>query len=438
MNGDHELIDAYLDGELTAEEEARLADWLAADPGHMRVFVRETHLHRQLREIMLADSFQAGIEMPGEKTERTGRRLPVDLIGRAIGQWFAFPATQMLRRPWPLGAFCLALIIGTGVWLFGPTMGQPTLAEIHGAGFSIERAGQSVPARIGTPLQSGDVLRTSSKVTAMIDFAPEATQITLQSGTELTLADLSHGKRLGLRTGKLEASVAHQRPFRPMLITTPQAEARVIGTRFILTVQTNSTRLDVTKGLIRFTRASDDQFIRVGADHFAVAAANYELSELPFTGGILREYWTNAPGEYHPTYLTSNTNYPDHPSGRDYLTNFETFSYWGTNYGARFRGYLLPTTTGDYNFWITAGDGGDLYLSPDNNPDHRQQIAHWGGPDGNTQQSTPLPLKAGCEYYIEVLQKTGNADSHLAIDWQGPGRNREVIPGEFLSPWKPK
>jgi hypothetical protein len=334
-------------------------------------------------------------------------------------------------------AACVAVLAGVGAWLFGPTAGQPVLTEVTGLNVSIERGGRFVPALVGTSLRDGDTLRTTGAATAVISFAPEETHVTILPGTEFTLTSLSRGKRFDLEVGKLEASVARQRPFRPMILRTPHAEARVIGTRFTLSVTTNSTRLDVSEGFVRFTRTSDEQFVRVGADHFAVAAANYELSELPRPGGILREYWTNVIGGFFVTYLTSNTNYPDHPNGRDYLSRLETFSNWGTNYGARIRGYLLPPATGDYTFWITAGDGGDLYLSPDDNPDHRQQIAHWE-PKGNARQSTPLPLKAGCEYYIEVLQKTGNADSHLAVEWQGLGRNREVISGEFLSPWQRK
>jgi len=41
-----------------------------------------------------------------------------------------------------------------------------------------------------------------------------------------------------------------------------------------------------------------------------VAAAATELAALPLTGSILREYWTNLPGEYYSTILTSHPDYP--------------------------------------------------------------------------------------------------------------------------------
>ena len=74
---------------------------------------------------------------------------------------------------------------------------------------------------------------------------------------------LSRGKRFALRAGKIEASVARQRPFRPMVIVTPQAEARVLGTHFTLAADTNATTLEVTEGKVKFTRASDGKAVKV-------------------------------------------------------------------------------------------------------------------------------------------------------------------------------
>jgi hypothetical protein len=445
MKADHELIDTYLDGELTAEEESRLADWLAVDPGNMQVFVRETHLHRQLREIMLADSFQVEIEAPVEKTERASRRLPVDLIGRAIGQWFAFPAPEMLRRPWLVWAFCLTLIICTGVWLFGPTMGRLTLAEIHGTGFSVERAGHLLPAGIGIRLQPGDVLRTPEQVTAVIGFAPENTRLKLLPGIELALTDLSHGKRFALGVGRLEASVARQRPYRPMLITTPQAEARVVGTRFSLTVTTNTTRLDVTEGKVKFTRTSDDVSVKVSAGHYAVAAADYELAALPFTGAILREWWTGVTGKV-VNDLKGDPRYPNRPDGSDMARTLELSPMITNRFGVRFCGYVHPPVTGDYEFWLTGATDATLFMSPDENPSHEVPIARIVDNSrkldqprfqGSSPWAPPVSLVAGRRYYIEALVLVEKGEGHLSVAWKRPGASRELLTGDYLSPFKP-
>jgi hypothetical protein len=48
------------------------------------------------------------------------------------------------------------------------------------------------------------------------------------------------------------------------------------------------------------------------------------------------------------------------------------------------------------------------------------------------QASAPVALEAGRRYYIEVLHKEGDQSDNLAVAWQVPGRERDVIAGEYL------
>jgi Flp pilus assembly protein TadD len=50
-----ELVEAFLDGELSSGNESELAEWLNADPENLRSLVREAHLHHQLRQLHLAE-----------------------------------------------------------------------------------------------------------------------------------------------------------------------------------------------------------------------------------------------------------------------------------------------------------------------------------------------------------------------------------------------
>ncbi|MGH7971100.1 MAG: FecR domain-containing protein [Limisphaerales bacterium] len=430
------LIQGYAEGSLTEEESARLHTLLQRDPSKVDVILAALRDESLIRIVVAETAASTEASSQGNSSWAA-------LLRRLC---FIFTQPQYRFRPLAgLGlAACTLVFVGLGFWWFGPTMGEPVLAEAPSAGLSLERAGQPFPPTVGLRLKSGDILRTTEKATATIAFGPEKTRISLEAGTELRLGALSQGKRLALGGGKLEAWVARQRPFRPMVITTPQAEARVLGTSFALTVTTNATRLEVSEGKIRFIRAQDGAKVNVGAGCYAVAAANYELLAQPLTGSILREYWTNISGTGNFTLLLRSPDYPDHPSGGSYLKNFEAPSHWGQNYGARITGYLHPPVTGEYTFWIESSGLCELFLSPSEDPENRRQIAYAEATSPRewtknpAQQTSAITLIAGRRYYIEVLQKQGQGDDHLAVAWQGPGRNREIVPGEFLSPFEPK
>ena len=159
------------------------------------------------------------------------------------------------------------------------------------------------------------------------------------------------------------------------------------------------------------------------------------------TGKILREWWTGISGNA-VSDLTSNPNYPDGPSGSDYPTSFEAPSNWASDYGTRMRGYIYPPATGSYTFWIASDDNGELWLSTDNNPANKTKIAtvsSWTPSRAwdtyAEQKSVAINLVAGQAYYIEALQKQGGGGDNLAVAWQGPGLARDVIVGQYLSPF---
>jgi hypothetical protein len=238
--------------------------------------------------------------------------------------------------------------------------------------------------------------------------------------------------------------VAKQRRGHSLAIITPQAEARVLGTAFTLSASADTTRLVVTRGQVRLTRQADGAAVTVASGFFVVAGPLGDLVPRPLVGEgtILREHWTNVPGVERPVFLEIDPRYPDHPSSRMYLSSFEAPSNAGENFGARFRGYVHPPVTGKYTFWLAAWEGAELYLSPDDQPEHKVLIAnasHGKSRDWDEdlrQKSSTLTLVSGRRYYVEVLQKQSTGEDCLAVAWQGPGRGREVIPGEFLSPFK--
>jgi hypothetical protein len=80
------------------------------------------------------------------------------------------------------------------------------------------------------------------------------------------------GKEAFLARGRLTAEVTPQPPGLPLLITTPQAQATVVGTRFTLSVDRNSTRLEVTRGGVRLAPLAGGEAASVSASQSAVVS----------------------------------------------------------------------------------------------------------------------------------------------------------------------
>ncbi len=75
------------------------------------------------------------------------------------------------------------------------------------------------------------------------------------------------------------------------------------------------------------------------------------------------------------------------------------------NFGSRMKGWLIPPVTGDYVFWISADDSGELWLSFSDHRENKVRVCFvpgWVGYRERTsypeQKSTLIPLVAGEAY----------------------------------------
>ncbi|MHC4655810.1 MAG: LamG-like jellyroll fold domain-containing protein [Planctomycetota bacterium] len=161
-------------------------------------------------------------------------------------------------------------------------------------------------------------------------------------------------------------------------------------------------------------------------------------------GTITREVWTDIGGNNYVTDLTGHPLFPDSPNIREEITSFEGPIDWAHNYGTRIHGFLTPSETGSYTFWIASDDYSELWLSSNSDPANQIKIAEvightnprqWGKYSG--QQSSPVTLTAGQAYYIKALHKEGGGGDNIAVAWQidGSCKGRQVISGSYLFPY---
>ena len=160
-------------------------------------------------------------------------------------------------------------------------------------------------------------------------------------------------------------------------------------------------------------------------------------------GTITREMWDVLPRPYPQggvlPYMYLWPLFPDYPRWRDTRIQFGgTTINPGVHYDipgtttdapdfiARMHGYVYPPRTGDWTLYIQGDDRGELFFSPDENPDNAVKIATvWSNTTSWTaqvlQRAAPIRLEGGKRYYICAVWKNEAGGNSCTMGWTGPG-----------------
>ncbi|WP_210520369.1 PA14 domain-containing protein [Hymenobacter terricola] len=193
------------------------------------------------------------------------------------------------------------------------------------------------------------------------------------------------------------------------------------------------TRVRTQNGQLPLTVTETPTFVVAGA-----TTTTPPTTGCAGTGSIQWEQWTNIGGTAIPAIPTNTP-----PNNTLTLTQFESGQNVGDNYGSRIRGYLCPPQDGNYQFRISGDDDCELWLSTDDNPANKVQIAGFSGWTNyhewakySGQQSAAIALLAGHRYYVETLQKEGGGGDNVSVAWTLPSGQQETpIPGLRLIPF---
>ncbi len=114
------------------------------------------------------------------------------------------------------------------------------------------------------------------------------------------------------------------------------------------------------------------------------------------------------------------------------------------NYGASMEGYLTPTESGSYRFFVYSDDASQFFISSDDKEANLAQVAEETGccnfftePD-SARTSEPVALTAGKRYFVRMVYKEGGGGDYGQIAWRKEGDTTGAgkltpIPGKFLS-----
>ena len=168
-----------------------------------------------------------------------------------------------------------------------------------------------------------------------------------------------------------------------------------------------------------------------------------DFDELPPTAAgelELSNYFWSGIGGKPVRRLTRNARFPDKPTSVEVITNLDFTDGRGDKYGQRITGLLNVEETGDYQFWVSADESAEVWLSSDETPYNKRLIAYANKPTGykvwdrySSQKSSQIPLVSGERYFIEVLHKEYTGEDYLVVAWQGPGFQLATLTDKFVS-----
>lgn len=97
----------------------------------------------------------------------------------------------------------------------------------------------------------------------------------------------------------------------------------------------------------------------------------------------------------------------------------------GDNFALKFEGFITVPTTGSYTFYLKSDDGSRLYIN------NNQVVNNDGLHDASGEASGSVQLDAGT-YPIRVTFFEATGGEALTVSYQGPGINKQTIPGNVL------
>lgn len=251
-----ELLDAYIDQALTPADQKELERHLLSSPSGCKEFWRHVEFHAQIRELMLqADGEQ---KLPVIKSKQTSR-----------SAWaFALAAAAMVM-----------LVIGW--WFVGIKKGA-TVARVVSVQGSVTVQARSV--RVNDEISTQATIETGKDGGVKLAFGDGVADVVLKGESKLLTAKSKSEKTLRLERGQLTAKVSKQPKDKPFIVTTPQAEIRVMGTKFEVLTDEKITKVKVGEGEVSM-QGSRGNAVAVKAGFMAVASVGVPINPVPVDSG---------------------------------------------------------------------------------------------------------------------------------------------------------
>ena len=268
-----ELIEAVLQETASDEQRRELQTRLLANKEERKVYLHYANLHSGLCRQFAFDGDEVSPAQPNQSDS-----VPTLILGRGkklgwlrIGSWAA----------------AVAMVVIASLYCLWPRGVQP-IARISGLSGALvwtgDRGHVQRELSVGSKLDGGTIEGVAPDSWFELEFNDGSTAM-IAGTSMLTFSDFGQ-KELHLKRGNLSASVVPQPAGTPMLIHTRSAVLTVLGTRFEVEEELDSTTLHVSKGRVQIKRLSDGRTIEVPANHQVVTFSNGDMSAGPVPGVV--------------------------------------------------------------------------------------------------------------------------------------------------------
>jgi ferric-dicitrate binding protein FerR (iron transport regulator) len=241
-------IQRYADGRASPDEVAALQNALKEDSELRAQFLDYVNLDESLAAVAAAR-----VELS---------RVEIDFRPKGV-HFFIWPLRGIGR---PILAAALAvLMVALGIWFGRSESAWATVVQVE-TGTTISCDGKVRVARIGERLRRDESVEVPGDSSAQVTVDGLG-QILL--GPEARLRRGRQVRQLELMSGFIEITAQKQRPGRPWLIRTEEAEAAVVGTKFSLATAHGRTAMRVEEGLVHLTALESGRSEDVGGGNRA-------------------------------------------------------------------------------------------------------------------------------------------------------------------------
>jgi hypothetical protein len=280
-----DLAQRYVDDQqsLTEEEWLRLVEAGRTEPEFLSLLRMQLQYDDRLSRVLAGDRqhFMLQVEQRVAdylRGEDELTRQATELRSLALERYQSLgksPAAQ--HSSWWAWGLTLSLVLfvalGSGAWMYRETNAVAVYVhDVQGNVVVRRQQADDQSAATNLPLRGGDRLLVQHDAQITLRYH-DGTQVRLAGETVLDLpAAKFQGKQLYLDKGELTAQVAPQPASKPMIFSTPHAEAIVRGTELRLVVRERETQLDVTEGKVELAdrKTHDSQLVLAAESAVAV------------------------------------------------------------------------------------------------------------------------------------------------------------------------